>query len=518
MMRNILNAEISEVTIFEDRAHIRRIGNLKLNKKNNSFVVENISPILANKTLNAKLINSKNSKIVNVYVKRSYKILSEDKPDKIKEYEELLIDINLSLEKIRNEEKYLDATLEELNNILENYLNELGEDIAWGLNHTGFDEFIEKLIKNKYGYHKSKLEKFQELRKKNKKAKKIRAALSNLYSPSVVRRADIIINIVSESAENADIEIEYVVPGACWRPAYFAQLKEDHSNNELFFECVGTVWQNTGEDWENVVIKFSTERPSLGTEPPRLISDILNIKKKDTEIAVKARDQEIQTTGLGTGQKRKVDIPGIDDGGDVLVFKSSVRATVSSDGRPYRVNIFKFKEKTDVRLVLIPELAENVILETSLENSTKYPLLAGPVDLIKDYGKIGRTSIMFASPGEKFKLGFGLDNELTVKRYVYKKELKKKILSSYLTMEYTVAIKISNIGNNNKEIHLQERIPVSEIEKLKIEYNPDDVMDNVKPDKDGILEWKVFLKPFERKHIQFKYLIHKHNSVVDFPV
>ncbi len=515
-MRNIINTKITEVTIFEDRAHIRRAGAIKLKNENSSFVVENVSPILVNKTLNAKLTNSKNSKIVNVYVKRSYKILSEDKPEKIREYEELLADINSDIEKIKNEEKYIDAALVELNSIFENYLNELGEDIAWGLNHAGLDEYLEKLIKNKDGYHKTNLENFRELRKKIKKAKKIRDALANLYSPSVIRRADIIINIISEIAESTEIEIEYVVPGACWRPAYLAQLKEGNSNNELSFECGGSVWQNTGEDWENVDIKFSTERPSLGTEPPRLISDILNIKKKETEIIVEARDQEIQTTGLG--EPKKVDMPGIDDGGDVLVFKSSVKANVLSDGRPYKVNVFKFTEKADVRLILIPELSENVILETSLINSTQYPLLAGPVDLIKDYGKIGRTSIMYVSPNEKFKLGFGPDNEVSVKRYVFKKELKKKMLSSYLTKEYTVTVKISNIGNNNKEIYLQERIPISEIEKLKIQYKPEKEADDIIPDENGILNWKISLEPYERKQILFKYLIHKHKDVAAFPV
>ncbi len=125
---------------------------------------------------------------------------------------------------------------------------------------------------------------------------------------------------------------------------------------------------------------------------------------------------------------------------------------------------------------------------------------------------------MYVSPNEKFKLGFGPDNEVSVKRYVYKKELKKKILSSYLTKEYTVTIKISNIGNNNKKLFLQERIPISEIEKLKIEYKPEKKADDIIPDENGILNWKVSLEPYERKQIQFKYFIHKHKDVAAFPV
>lgn len=511
-MKNTIATSVSEVTIFEDRAHVKRTGKIKINKGNNYYVAEDIAPVLVNKTLNVKLENCGNSKIISVYIKRSYKILNEDKPDKIKEYDNLLSEINEDLKKLKHEDGYLDKSISELNDINNDYMNELSEDLAWGLDHTGFLEALEKLIKNKDKYHKQKQDIFWQLKKKNKKAFKLKEQINRLYSPSVIKKADVVINIDSSDEEDAGIEIEYLVPGACWRPSYTARLK----NKKLGFECFGTVWQNTGEDWENAGLFFSTERPSLGTETPRLSSDILTLKKRDDEIIVAAREQEVQTTGLG--KPKKVDMPGIDDGGDICIFKSSMKADIPSDGRPYNVKIFNFEESAETRLVLIPELEEAVILEVCTLNSSKYPLLAGPVDLIKDYGKTGRTCIMYVSPGEKFKIGFGPDNEISVKRIFLKKELKKKVLSSYTVKEYSVTVKTSNTGDTEKEINLQERIPVSEIEKLKIEYYPDEGNENTVPDENGILNRKIKLKPYEKNKLAFKYRIHKHNSIANFPV
>jgi hypothetical protein len=74
------------------------------------------------------------------------------------------------------------------------------------------------------------------------------------------------------------------------------------------------------------------------------------------------------------------------------------------------------------------------------------------------------------------------------------------------------------MGNILKEIKMQERIPLSEIEKLKIEYSPGEEDETILPDENGILSWNIKLKPYERRIINLKYLIHKHNSIVNFPV
>jgi len=56
--------------------------------------------------------------------------------------------------------------------------------------------------------------------------------------------------------------------------------------------------------------------------------------------------------------------------------------------------------------------------------------LAGPVDLIRENGFVGRTSVLFIAAGERFELGWGPDAELRVKRHSESKQEKSRRLSS----------------------------------------------------------------------------------------
>ena len=50
------------------------------------------------------------------------------------------------------------------------------------------------------------------------------------------------------------------------------------------------VRRDTGEDWNDVDLLFSTQRPSLGTEPPLLSNDVLRLKKKEAQVHVETRE------------------------------------------------------------------------------------------------------------------------------------------------------------------------------------------------------------------------------------
>src|SRR5439155_823052 len=72
-----------------------------------------------------------------------------------------------------------------------------------------------------------------------------------------------------------------------------ADLGEDAALR-VDFGCEGVVWQNTGDDWNDVDVVLSTMRQSLGAEPPSLTSDILDVVPKSATIRVETRDQAVE--------------------------------------------------------------------------------------------------------------------------------------------------------------------------------------------------------------------------------
>jgi hypothetical protein len=181
------------------------------------------------------------------------------------------------------------------------------------------------------------------------------------------------------------------------------------------------VWQNTGEAWEAAELLLSTERPSLGKDPPLFANDWLTVQRKQEQLVVETREEDVHTAGLGAAPgaaQAMRTVPGIDDGGEAKVLRAASRATIATDGRPHCVPLFSFDADAKSELVMYPALAPLAIRKSTQPNGSSQPILAGPVDLVEESGYVGRTQVLFVAPGERFELGWGPDPGVRARRMV----------------------------------------------------------------------------------------------------
>ncbi|MCA9716253.1 MAG: DUF4139 domain-containing protein, partial [Myxococcales bacterium] len=255
-------------------------------------------------------------------------------------------------------------------------------------------------------------------------------------------------------------------------------------------------------------------RLSLGTEPPRLVDDVLEATRRSDHIEVQVRQQEVQTTGVGGAQGgRARDMPGIDDGGEALELRAPGRVTVPSDGRPHRAELFAFTTRARFEHVVMAELTAAALLKSVQANRARLPILAGPVDLIRDGGFTGRTKVNFIASGERFELGWGPDGALRVQRSVERSVEQARVLSSWTTTHYTVELRLSNLGAAARRLAVIERVPVSEIEKVKVAVDSAKTSEQQAPDEEGFVRWSVALEGLARGKLTLAYAIKKHDDV-----
>ncbi len=175
---------------------------------------------------------------------------------------------------------------------------------------------------------------------------------------------------VDGAGGKAPVRASYLVPCAIWRPAYRATLKGE----SVHLECDAVVWQNTGEEWTDVELAFSTARPTLGTAPPTLREDELRLRlKSEVEkrvVSVQMREQIIETSGEG---RKSTDMPGLDDGGESVLLRALSKASVSSDGEPHRIPLWSFEAPATVERVCAPEISPVVSLVTRFPNAGTRP-------------------------------------------------------------------------------------------------------------------------------------------------
>lgn len=82
------------------------------------------------------------------------------------------------------------------------------------------------------------------------------------------RQVEVFVLLETKSARKVDLELEYVVPGARWKPTYDLRYDGRH----LTVETSAMVQQATGEDWKDVSLHLSTAIPGQGIDMPELLT------------------------------------------------------------------------------------------------------------------------------------------------------------------------------------------------------------------------------------------------------
>ena len=503
-----LELPIVEVTVFEDRAHIVREGPIHFEGGQSRYALASITPVLADRSLQGSLHAEVEARLGAVRIARRLETSSDDEArirleDALEELDADLAERGHTLSLIRAEQ----VALIEIDRLL---VQELSEDAAadrWDVEpaRRSLEAIGERLVSSARARAALEL----ELEARGADRAHLERRLVACKRARSERRASLELLLEAEAAGEGRLRVEYVVPGACWRPQHRARWMA----GRLEWSTYACVWQSTLEDWRDVRLRLSTERPSLGASPPELESDVLRARPKREIVRVAARDQTIHTTGLGAG-KRVSELPGIDDGGEVLTLEPSEgRASIPADGRPFRVPILEMQIEARLERIVRAELAPLVFLRSEQVNEGARPILAGPVELLGESGPMGRTSVLFIAPGEHFELGWGPDSALRVHRQQERLDEERTALSSWTRVPHRVRLRLSNLGMIPRKIRVEERIPVSEIEEVEVHLDAKLTRPGYEPDGDGILRWVLELGPRDHQELRLAYELRRKGNV-----
>ncbi|MCC6524263.1 MAG: mucoidy inhibitor MuiA family protein, partial [Polyangiaceae bacterium] len=521
--RRPVSLPVTTVTVLEDRAHVVRRGRVRLAGGLERLAVLGVAPVLADKTLAARAVAGA-ARVTDVRALRSVVEVGDDGPSAAlgRELEARHDALGRELEALSADERLATAARAAHERLVALTLGELAVDSAWG--RAPSDDAAPALAELRTG-RTAAIVRAVELGARRAELvaerDRLRERLARLRTVAGERarergegplfereEATLELDVHADAAAEVELEVSYLVPGACWRPGHRAHLVAgaDGRGAKVVFRTDGCVWQHTGEDWPDVELVFSTERASLGIEPPELTSDILRVERRREAIEIERRAEVVETTGLGAGPPAS-ELPGIDDGGAPLRLGARARASVPSDGRPHRVPIAELVAAAELEHVAVPELSPCVFTKSVQALAGTVPILAGPVDLVMASGFVGRTRVLYVAPGERFALGWGPDPELRVKRSVHETPPKAAgVLGAWRTREHEVELRLSNLGSTPRRLRVTERVPVSELEQVKVELDPSRTSGGgTQADADGFVHFVVELAPYGREKVTLGY-------------
>ena len=318
------------------------------------------------------------------------------------------------------------------------------------------------------------------------------------------------------------VTVRYLVPSALWRPSYEAELVETDTGTELVLRLVAAAWQRTGEHWEDVSLLLSTARPGASSTLPELSHDVLRAQEKSRsearQIDASFRNQAIDSASLTKGGDEQV-LPGVDDGGEVREFRPERRITLPSDGRARRVVVAELRSPAETARRVVPaRLAAVVHIATaqntlSLPGAGPMPLLAGPVLLVRGDGTcVGTGKLPFVAPGERFKLGFGSEDDVLVE-HAHGRRVETRFARGDRVW-FTSTTTLTSMSAEAIELEVIDRVPVSELDEVTVEVAPSPSgPPRAGPDEQGFVRWSMRLAPGQQLQLEVAFAIEKPDRV-----
>lgn len=301
----------------------------------------------------------------------------------------------------------------------------------------------------------------------------------------------------------ARVELTYLVGGASWEPAYEARAEDDGVSLALN----ASVRQSTGEDWVGARLLLSTAVPSDDATPPEIQPlRVFAEKRPPPRKVLVRRDEQQHHAEPGGAERYDAEGMAVEDQGLSVQLAAPEPATVRGDGTAVRVFVARTRLAATFAWKTVPRQVPNVFRVADLVDTAPFPLLAGQVELFRGGSFLGKVPLERVAQGARFHLSFGLADEVKVKRVVVDEIARDHgIFKKAQRFHYAYRFEVENGAGGPQTIELSEAVPVSELSDVTVELEDRTTPGFSRNLEDGIVTWKLALKPGEKRSLQLAF-------------
>jgi len=516
-----VDSKISQVTVYSDRALVRRVATLTVQPGEYEFVFTALPRWLDDDSLRASGAGTAAARLLGIESKVVYtKETPEERvqalrdevqalEDKIQvvtdelavlgEQRDFITQMKLHAQQAAAQQfQFKDVNTDEWRGILE-YVG------------TTLDELMQSAREKNIAMRELK----KELEIKQKE-------LGEYKRERVVETKQVTVSVEALGDGTLELALDYVVRGATWRPLYDARADVDAGTVELTY--YGTVSQKTGEDWSDVKLVLSTAQPAIGAQVPELSPWYLDSGWRElAEEEEKAGRRDRGGPGRTYAKEAGGEMPGgyadtaaepaapmeaalatVAERGTSAVFEVKKAETIPSDNEPHRTTIGIIKLDGEMRYTIVPKVRPTAFLETKVTNTSELHLLTGPVHVFLGPDFIGRARLDGVAPTEEFDLSLGPDERIKVEREILKDRTKVSDVRKRVSVRNTVKITVENYTGKTATFVVEDQVPVSQDADVKVKLL--EATDKIEPDEGtGELKWEFDLDTGATKELTFEF-------------
>lgn len=332
---------------------------------------------------------------------------------------------------------------------------------------------------------------------------------------------DVVLELDSKSDQSCEIVISYLVEEAGWVPSYDVRAQTGKKAVELTYK--GKIYQNTGQEWNNIKLSVSSYRPNLNTQRPILhpmyimefVEPVYQARpaanqgmisnsylSRDKSVAVQdnisAYDMDANLADPATWNV-------VNNSPLSVIYELQRKHSIPSKREAQHVLLDKKEIAAEYVYHVVPSINTEVHLLAKIKNWNELSLMGGEAFLFLGDNFVGKTHLNSQVENDELPIALGTDERIVVKRTRLndKSETKKRGDEEIGVHSFDISFK----NNLTFDIVLEilDQIPVSQSPKIVVSEESFGSAEYTKTT--GALLWTQQIASGKSGKIEFSYKI-----------
>ena len=507
-------SNIKNVIVFNKGVNVQRYGNVTLKKGDNTIYIQELSPYLANESIqflmksNKVIINSVSKEMnylgIPNHLSNDVKLLN----DSLLKTKENLRLANVAME-VYNQEKDL---LNENKSVLKLSKEFIIDDL---MDLTDF--FRERMLDVEGKISNTN----KEIAKINKTIQNIERQINALNSKAKNQYSNVVIQVTSEVNKNIDYELSYNINNrAGWKPCYDIRVDKIHDSVNITYKA--EMYQNTNEEWEDIKISLSTGNLNQSNNAPSFNPNYLyanNYYKSRASSSPSPRYDKYEETAASANvdvgmamedvimevSSSSADFTTVDFSGTQIQYDIGLPYSITSSNKSLFIEIQKVNLFATYDYYSYPKMDKDVFLMCHLNSIAQQNFLSGEAQLFFEGKSVGKTYLDPLSTKKTIDLSLSRDLSIIAQRKPIKKLSIETKIGDKVKQERTFEVTLKNNKQERITVKLVDQIPVSNDKSINVELLESSEGKLTK--NNGKLTWLIELEPNTSVTKSFSYVI-----------
>ncbi len=499
-----LSSKITHVTVFNSGAQVTGVSNVSLTQGITTLSIQGLSPNIDEQSLQVR--GKGNFTVLSASLVKNY--ISELKEkDQIeilrKKIEELAVKIE--------DERLQSGILKEEESFLITNKDAGGKNES--LDAANFKILFEFYKSSLTSIRTDILSRERKIKEMEKELSRLNNQLSALQVSSNLPSNEVIVTLKAETATSGILELNYLLQGAGWYPSYDIRVGKLSDPVSLVYKA--NVYQNTGVDWKNVKLSFSSATPNQSGNVPWLNPWYLDFivpntygymrtdKKAAPSMAMEAKslDEENEAayrSPVSAGFTVNSNTTSIE-------FNVETPYSVETGGKSKSIDMMYLDLPSGFEYQSVPKLEGSAFLVAKVSDWQKYDLLQGEANLYFENTFVGKSILNPKSVSDTLILSLGRDLGIVVKREKRVNFTSEKSIGANKVVNRSWEISVKNNKKDNVKIHLTDQIPVSQNKDIIV--SAEELSGGKINQVNGLITWDVEIAPGQSKNFILSYSV-----------